>query len=73
MELAFFLIVGAGLARWFKHKSRNEPKLSDYVDWTVLFVTIFDNDPIRLKDPELAQEDPNSNPHYIWNEQDPTL
>ena len=58
-------------AAWLITKTKTwtkGPYFSDHVDIKALFLSFFDAGPLRFKDDERATEDPNSNPHYVWNE-----
>jgi len=65
MEIAIFLIIAWLMTRT---KTWNKgPKVSDYIKFHVLIASCLDAGPMRYGT-ETAQEDPNSNPDYIWYE-----
>ena len=73
MEFLFFLFI-AILLVWGWRRDPG-PRISDSVSLkTILLSAFFEDGPVRY-DPEdppadkHESEDPNSNPHYIWDEQ----
>ena len=66
VKIAIFL----GIA-WLctKTKTWNKgPRISDFVDFKAVLISCFDEGPLRFQDDEQDNDDPNSNPHYNWNE-----
>lgn len=43
------------------------PYITDHIDFSVLGASVFDDGPLRIQ-AEPDNEDPNSNPDYIWYE-----
>ncbi len=65
IEVALF--IGAA---WLITKTKTwtkGPYVSDHINLATLFTSCFDAGPLRFKD-EQDNDDPNSNPDYIWNE-----